>query len=148
MRADGLGRARATRTTNSSPCRGAADVVNTRRLIAQTNDGRFGVNRFRPDEPSHPQREFALPVSRSRSTWADRGSIVKVSCLRSIAVAQYRWSIIFLSFDDPQARLNSLDRCYSRCHLREHRVVNFRQGNSISKEFEEKRNEVSSRGIG
>lgn len=54
---DSGGRARPGRCTNSSPCRSAADVVNTRRLIAQTNDGRFGVNRFRPDEPLLPQHE-------------------------------------------------------------------------------------------
>lgn len=51
---DSGGRARPGRRTNSSPCRGAADVVNTKRLIAQTNDGRFGVNRFRPDERCSP----------------------------------------------------------------------------------------------
>lgn len=75
MRADGLGRARATRTTNSTPCRGAADVVNTRRLIAQTNDGRFGVNRFRPGEPLLPQHESFF---RSRDR-APRGLIEGLS---------------------------------------------------------------------
>lgn len=54
---DSGGRARPGRRANSTPCRDAADVVNTRRLIAQTNDGRFGVNRFRPGEPLLPQRE-------------------------------------------------------------------------------------------
>lgn len=48
---------RATCANSTPSSRRAADVVNTRRLIAQTDDGRFGLNRFRPDEsPVSPTR--------------------------------------------------------------------------------------------
>lgn len=75
MRADGLGRARATGMTYKLLPLSRHDVVNTRRLIAQTNDGRFGVNRFRPDEPLLPQHESFFR-SRDRTP---RGPIERLS---------------------------------------------------------------------
>lgn len=55
------GRARPGRRKLHPLVAARADVVNTRRLIAQTNDGRFGVNRFRPGEL--PQTRVALSLS-------------------------------------------------------------------------------------
>jgi len=89
MRADGLERARGDGqgdVQTPPPCRGAADVVNTRRLIAQTNDGRFGVNRFRPGEPSLPQRVFFL--RRRPLTPRVRTDKVNVSVIEA---SRFRW---------------------------------------------------------